>query len=81
MKDYEVVIGLETHIQLNTQTKIFCSCKADSWEAAPNTNVCPVCMGFPGMLPVPNKDAVEKGVKAALALGCEIPCALCVFCR
>ncbi len=49
MKDYEVVIGLETHIQLNTQTKIFCSCKADSWEAEPNTNIarsapaCPAC--------------------------------------
>jgi aspartyl-tRNA(Asn)/glutamyl-tRNA(Gln) amidotransferase subunit B len=45
MTDYETIIGLETHIQLNTTTKIFCSCKADSWFDPPNTNICPVCTG------------------------------------
>ena len=49
---YEPVIGLETHIQLNTLTKIFCGCKADSWYDPPNTNICPVCTGLPGVLPV-----------------------------
>ena len=72
MKDYEVVIGLETHIQLNTQTKIFCSCKADSWEAAPNTNICPVCSGMPGVLPVLNSEAVHKGALLAAAMHAEV---------
>lgn len=71
--EYEVIIGLEIHAQISSKTKMFCGCDNDSFGKEPNTNVCPVCMGFPGMLPVPNKDAVEKGVKAALALGCEIP--------
>jgi aspartyl-tRNA(Asn)/glutamyl-tRNA(Gln) amidotransferase subunit B len=66
--DYEAIIGLETHIQLNTQTKIFCSCKADSWMAPPNTNICPVCTGMPGVLPVLNKSVVEKGVLLAHAM-------------
>lgn len=72
MKDYEVIIGLETHIQLNTQTKIFCSCKADSWGAAPNTNICPVCSGMPGVLPVLNSEAVHKGALLAVAMHAEI---------
>ena len=72
MKDYEVVIGLETHIQLNTQTKIFCSCKADSWEAAPNTNICPVCSGMPGVLPVLNSAAIHKGALLAAAMHAEV---------
>ena len=72
MKDYEVIIGLETHIQLNTQTKIFCSCKADSWGAAPNTNICPVCSGMPGVLPVLNSEAVHKGAILAAAMHAEI---------
>jgi len=72
MTDYEVVIGLETHIQLNTRTKIFCSCKADSWNEAPNTNVCPVCTGLPGVLPVLNRAVVEKGVLLARAMHAEI---------
>jgi aspartyl-tRNA(Asn)/glutamyl-tRNA(Gln) amidotransferase subunit B len=72
MKDYEVVIGLETHIQLNTQTKIFCSCKADSWEAEPNTNICPVCSGLPGVLPVLNAEAVRKGAILAAAMHANI---------
>ncbi len=68
MTDYEAIIGLETHIQLNTTTKIFCSCKADSWFDPPNTNVCPVCTGLPGVLPVLNKAVVEKGVLLANAM-------------
>ena len=62
MTEYEPVIGLETHIQLNTTSKIFCSCKADSWNDAPNTNICPVCSGLPGVLPVLNEKVVEKAV-------------------
>lgn len=72
MPEYEAVIGLETHIQLNTQSKIFCSCSADSWEDAPNTNICPVCSGLPGVLPVLNKAVVEKGVLLATAMGAEV---------
>lgn len=72
MTEYEAVIGLETHIQLNTTTKIFCSCKADSWFDAPNTNVCPVCCGLPGVLPVLNKAVVEKAVLLANAMQAEI---------
>ena len=72
MTEYEAVIGLETHIQLNTQTKIFCSCKADSWNDAPNSNICPVCCGLPGVLRVLNKAAVEKGVLLATAMHGQI---------
>ena len=72
MPDYEVVIGLETHIQLNTNSKIFCGCRADSWEDEPNTNICPVCSGLPGTLPVLNKAAVEKAVLLAHAMKSEI---------
>ena len=72
MTEYEAIIGLETHIQLNTKTKIFCSCKADSWEDAPNTNICPVCCGLPGVLPVLNKAVVEKAVILANAMHSEI---------
>ncbi len=72
MPEYEAIIGLETHIQLNTQTKIFCSCKADSWYDEPNTNICPVCSGMPGVLPVLNKRVVEKGVLLAAAMNSEI---------
>ncbi len=77
MKDYEVIIGLETHIQLNTQTKIFCSCKADSWEAEPNTNICPVCSGQPGVLPRLNGEVVKKGALLAAAMNAEVnPCSI-----
>lgn len=69
----EAVIGLEIHVQISTKTKMFCRCDNDSWDKEPNINTCPVCMGFPGQLPVVNKSAVEKGIKAALALDCEIP--------
>jgi len=68
---YEPVIGLEVHVQLATATKIFCSC-ATSFGAQPNSNVCPVCLGLPGALPVLTRKAVELAMKAALALNCEV---------
>ena len=68
---YEAVIGLEVHTELQTKTKIFCSCKT-SFGADPNTNVCPVCLGLPGVLPVLNKKVLEYAVRAGLALNCEI---------
>ena len=73
MTEYEAVIGLETHIQLNTTTKIFCACKADSWVDPPNTNICPVCTGLPGVLPVLNEAVVEKAVLLAAAMHCRDP--------
>ncbi len=69
--EYEAVIGLEVHIQLLTKTKIFCGCSTD-FGAPPNTHVCPVCMGMPGVLPVLNKKVVEYAIKLGLALGCDI---------
>lgn len=72
MANYEPVIGLEVHVQMNTNTKLFCNCSNDSFNAQANTNVCPVCMGFPGQLPVTNMQAIEKAVKTGLALNCEI---------
>lgn len=68
---YTPAIGLEIHAQLLTQTKIFCSCKAD-FGGEPNTRCCPVCLGLPGSLPVLNKEVVRMGIKAAIALDCEI---------
>ena len=72
MSAYEAIIGLETHIQINTTTKIFCSCKADSWDDPPNTNICPVCTGLPGVLPVLNERVVEKAALLAAAMQAEI---------
>jgi aspartyl-tRNA(Asn)/glutamyl-tRNA(Gln) amidotransferase subunit B len=68
MEAFETVIGLETHVQLNTQSKIFCACKADSWEDPANSNICPICTGLPGVLPTLNQVVVEKAVLLAAAL-------------
>src|ERR1700677_1158379 len=68
---YEPVIGLEVHVQLATRTKIFCGCPT-SFGAPPNSNVCPVCLGLPGALPVLSRQAVELGIQASLALRCTV---------
>lgn len=70
--DYEIVIGLEVHSQLLTQSKMFCSCNAGYQDAEANTTVCPVCMGMPGVLPVINSQAIEYIIKTGLALDCTI---------
>ncbi|MGH7904151.1 MAG: Asp-tRNA(Asn)/Glu-tRNA(Gln) amidotransferase subunit GatB [Candidatus Dormibacteraceae bacterium] len=69
---WQAVIGMEVHVQLDSRSKMFCSCSSDYLAAAPNSNVCPVCLGMPGVLPVINRRAVEQCVRAALALGCEV---------
>ena len=70
-KEYEVIIGLEVHVELNTKTKIFCGCSTE-FGGAPNTHVCPVCSGMPGSLPVLNKEVVNKAISVGLATNCEI---------
>ena len=72
MTEFETVVGLEIHIQLNTTSKVFCSCKADSWGDPANTNICPVCTGLPGVLPVPNRAVVEKAVLLAASLDSQV---------
>jgi len=72
LNKYKPVIGLEIHVELNTRTKMFCSCLNDSNESNANTNVCPICMGHPGTLPVINEEAVKKTIKANLALNCKV---------
>ena len=68
---YEAVVGLETHIQLNTETKIFCACRADSWRKPANTHICPICTGLPGVLPALNQEVVEKALVLATAMEAE----------
>ncbi len=70
--EYEAVIGLETHVQLKTKSKMWCGC-ANQYGAEPNTNVCPVCLGMPGVLPVPNDEALRLTVLTGFLLNCEIP--------
>src|SRR3989475_122175 len=70
--DYEAVIGLETHVQLKTKSKMWCGC-SNEFGAAPNTNVCPVCLGLPGVLPVANEEALRLTVLTGFLLNCEIP--------
>jgi len=68
---WETVIGLETHVQLRTKSKMFCGCST-AFGAPPNTQVCPVCLGLPGALPVPNGAAIRLAVRGALSLGCTV---------
>jgi aspartyl-tRNA(Asn)/glutamyl-tRNA(Gln) amidotransferase subunit B len=68
---FEVVIGLEVHVELNTVSKMFCGC-ANNFGSEPNTNVCPTCLGLPGSLPAVNRKAVESSIAIGLALDCQI---------
>jgi aspartyl-tRNA(Asn)/glutamyl-tRNA(Gln) amidotransferase subunit B len=70
--ELEVIIGLEVHAQMSTKTKMFCGCDNDAFGKKPNTTVCPICMGHPGTLPAPNATAIEKAIKASLAIQCSI---------
>src|ERR1700704_5886213 len=76
---WETIIGLETHVQLRTRSKMFCGCST-AFGAPPNTQVCPVCLGLPGALPVVNHAAVDHAIRAALALGCTV-CGTSIFAR
>ena len=71
--EYQPIIGLETHVELKTKTKMFCGCKNDPNEKRPNFNICPICTAQPGSLPVINKEAVRKVIKTGLAFNCRIP--------
>nr|XP_011462425.1 PREDICTED: glutamyl-tRNA(Gln) amidotransferase subunit B, chloroplastic/mitochondrial [Fragaria vesca subsp. vesca] len=71
LKDYEAVIGIETHVQLSTLTKAFCSCPYN-YASQPNTSICPICMGLPGALPILNFKVIEAAVKVGLALNCKL---------
>lgn len=71
MNEFDIVIGLEVHVQLNTESKIFCACST-KFDSLPNTNICPVCSGYPGVLPVFNRKALELAIRVALSLNCNI---------
>jgi len=71
-ENYRLVLGLEIHLHLRTENKMFCRCSADIWEKEPNSVTCPVCLGLPGALPVPNEDAVCKTQVLGLSLGCTL---------
>ncbi|KPJ72593.1 hypothetical protein AMJ48_03010 [Parcubacteria bacterium DG_74_1] len=73
MAEYQLTIGLEIHVELRTKSKMFCSCPNDPDERNPNVNICPICLGHPGTLPVINQEAVKKVIKTGLALNCQIP--------
>jgi aspartyl-tRNA(Asn)/glutamyl-tRNA(Gln) amidotransferase subunit B len=72
MPNYEAIIGMEVHAQLQTRSKMFCGCDTNVFGARPNTHTCPVCLGMPGALPVINRHAVEQTIRVGLALGCQI---------
>lgn len=72
MNTYKPVIGLEIHVELKTKSKMFCQCDADYFGKEPNTNTCPVCLGMPGALPVPNRTAVDWTIKLGQALNATI---------
>ncbi len=69
---WQPIIGVEIHVELNTASKMFCRCINDHFQAEPNTHLCPVCLGLPGALPVPNQKAIDQTIKISLALGCKI---------
>jgi aspartyl-tRNA(Asn)/glutamyl-tRNA(Gln) amidotransferase subunit B len=70
--EYEAVIGIEAHVELATESKMFCGCSAEFFGREPNTHVCPICMGYPGVLPVVNERAVAHAVRVGLALNCQV---------